>query len=243
VEAFGGRAVRIPLKNYAYNLPAMAKAVTEKTKLIFIAIPNSPTGTIVSRSNFKSFLDDVRDEKLVVVIDEAYREYVRDLDCPNGLEYIGSGVPVLILRTFSKIYGLAGLRVGYGMAEAWLIELLNRVRAPFNVNSIGQVAALAALEDHEHIQRSLEITATGMQYLEHELKNLGFEVVPSQANFLCFCASRNTKYIYEALLRRGVIVRHLASFGMENCIRVTIGKQPENERFIESLKEVVKEIG
>ena len=241
VRAFGGAPVGVPLKNYRSDLPAMAKAVTERTKLIFLAVPNSPTGTIVSRVEFESFLKDLPSNQLVLVFDEAYREYVQDPDCPVGIDYVSSELPILVLRTFSKIYGLAGLRVGYGVARPWLIELLNRVRPPFNVNSLAQIGAQAALDDSEHLELSLKLTRAGMEYLATELDALGIRVIPSQANFITFCLDKDARAVYEALLREGIIVRHLASFGMEDCIRVTIGKQEENIRFISALKKTISQ--
>jgi histidinol-phosphate aminotransferase len=238
-EGFGGDAIRVPLRNHRFDLTAMSKAVTGRTRLVFLAIPNNPTGTIVSRADFEGFLSDLPKDQLFLVLDEAYREYVAAPDCPDGVDYVRAGQPIIVLRTFSKIYGLAGLRVGYGFAEPWLVELLNRVRAPFNVNSLAQVAALAALEDHEHLERSLSAVRDGMAYLTHQLSGLGFEVIPSEANFVTFCGTADANALYQALLREGWIVRHLASFGMPNCIRVTVGKDDENRRFIEALNKVL----
>ena len=238
-EGFGGDAIRVPLRDHRFDLTAMSKAITSKTRLVFLAIPNNPTGTIVSRADFENFLGDLPKDQLLLVLDEAYREYVAAPDCPDGVDYVRSGQPVIVLRTFSKIYGLAGLRVGYGFAEPWLIELLNRVRAPFNVNSLAQVAALAALDDHEHLERSLSAVRDGMTYLTRQLSQLGFEVIPSEANFVTFCGTDDANALYQALLREGWIVRHLASFGMPNCIRITVGKDDENRRFIEALNKVL----
>jgi histidinol-phosphate aminotransferase len=235
VEAFGGARVPAPLVNYAYDLEAIADAVNEKTRLIFIAVPHSPTGTIVTRRDFERFLKRLP-ERMILIIDEAYREYVDDDDCPNGLDYLSDSIPVLVLRTFSKIYGLAGLRIGYGIGPKWLIEILNRVRAPFNANSLAQVAAEAALRDDEHVSKSKALAREGIEFLSRELGLLGFKVIPSQANFVAFCAGKNAKRIYEALLKYGVIVRHLASFGMDDCIRVTVGTAEQNSRFIAALK-------
>jgi histidinol-phosphate aminotransferase len=239
VEAFGGRVARVPLRRYSLDLAAMARAVTDRTRLIFVANPNSPTGTIVRRREFQAFFDALPRDGLLLVVDEAYGEYVEDLDCPRGLDYLGRGIAVLVLRTFSKIYGLAGLRVGYGMAAPWIIELMNRVRPPFNVNSMAQSAALAALGDGEHVRRSQEITRAGIAYLSQELVAMGLEVIPSHANFVAFCLDSDARPVYEALLRQGVIVRHLASFGMEKCIRVTIGTDSQNTRFVNALKTVL----
>ncbi len=235
VEAFGGIPVRVPLKHHASDLRAMAAAVTERTRIVFLAVPNSPTGTIVSREDFEMFLGSLPREGLLLVVDEAYREYVRDPDCPVGLDYLSGDVPILVLRTFSKAYGLAGLRVGYGMAPKWLIELLNRVRPPFNVNAAAQTAALAALDDEEHLRRTLKTAHEGMEYLVGALSALGLEVIPSEANFLAFCMNRDARPVYEALLKEGVIVRHLGSFEMPECIRVTVGTESENRRFIGAL--------
>jgi len=243
VQAFGGRPVQVPLKGYGLDLSAMARAVNDRTRLVFVAIPNSPTGTIVSRRDFEAFLGDLPRERLLVVVDEAYREYVQEGDCPFGPDYVQGELPVLVLRTFSKIYGLAGLRVGYGFARPWLIELLNRVRPPFNVNSLAQTAALAALADTAHLQRSRELNRDGMLYLMEQLSAMGLEVIPSQANFVTFCFKENAKPYYEALLKKGIIVRHLASFGMEDCIRVTIGKPEHNLGFINALREAISERG
>jgi histidinol-phosphate aminotransferase len=242
VEAFGGKAVRVPLRDYRSDLSAMVRGVTDRTKLVFLAVPNSPTGTIVSCSEFESFLKDLPKGQLVLVLDEAYREYVQEPDCPDGVKYIGSDLPILVLRTFSKIYGLAGLRVGYGLGDPWLIELLNRVRPPFNVNALAQAAAAAALDDVDHLKRSRAMTHSGMAYIVRELNEMGLETIPSQANFVSFCWDRNAKPLYEALLREGVIVRHLSSFGMENCIRVTVGREDENKRFIAALKKTLPKI-
>jgi histidinol-phosphate aminotransferase len=197
----------------------------------------------VSRREFDSFLKDLPSSQLVLVVDEAYREYVQEPDCPEGIDYIGSELPILVLRTFSKIYGLAGLRVGYGLGEPWLIELLNRVRPPFNVNALAQAGAAAALEDVEHLRRSQAMTRSGMEYIVQELQAMGLETIPSEANFVSFCWDRDARPLYEALLREGVIVRHLGSFGMQKCIRVTVGKDDDNKRFVAALKKVLSRIG
>lgn len=240
VEAFAGKPVLVPLRQYRSDLRAMAAAVTDRTRLVFLSVPNSPTGTIVSRNEFADFIERLPKEGLLLVVDEAYGEYVREENCPRGIDYIAGKVPVIVLRTFSKIYGLAGLRIGYGLAVPWLIELLNRVRAPFNVNSLAQIAALAALGDSGHLERSLKMTADGIAYLTAELQGMGFEVIPTQANFLTFHVGDNARAVYESLLRQGVIVRHLASFGMASFIRVTIGTDADNRRFVDALRRVVR---
>lgn len=239
VEAFGGDIKPIPLKDYRFDLKEVAQAITDETRLVFLTIPNNPTGTIVSRIELESFLTDISSKEIIVVLDEAYHEYVSDPNCPNGIEYIGRNPQVLVLRTFSKIYGLAGLRVGYGIATPWLAELLNRVKPPFNVNSIAQAAAVAALDDQEHVKSSLENNRRGLLYLEKELSRLGLEVVPTQSNFLMICFNKDARPVYDALLKKGVIVRYLASFSLEHCIRVTIGTDEENRRFVNALREVL----
>lgn len=240
VEAFGGKLIRSPMKNHKFDLAGMVKAVTPRTRLIFLTVPNNPTGTIVSRSDFESFLRDLPTEGLVVVLDEAYREFVTEPDCPNGLEYLSHDIPLLVLRTFSKLYGLAGLRVGYGCAAPWLVELLNRIRPPFNVNSVAQAAAEAALDDSDHLDASIELCSAGRLWLTDSLNDLGLEVVPSQANFVTFSMGRDARPIYEALLREGIIVRHLASFDLPHHIRVTVGTEEENRKFAEALKRVIQ---
>lgn len=231
--------VPVPMKDHRFDLPAMADAITDRTRLIFLTVPNNPTGTIVSGRELESFMSRLPSQGLILVLDEAYREYVRDEECADGMGLIGGRVPVLVLRTFSKIFGLAGLRVGYGLAEPWLIELMNRVRPPFNVNSLAQMAAAAALADADHVRRSLEVNRRGMELVAGELQAMGLEVIPSQANFVSFCLDANAGPVYQALLREGVIVRHLASFGMERCIRVTVGLEEHNIRFISALKRIL----
>jgi len=241
-EAFGGKAIQIPLASHRLDLKAMAAAVTERTRLIFLAVPNSPTGTIVTRAELDEFVRILPTDQSLLVVDEAYREFVDDSDCPWGSDYIHGRIPVLVLRTFSKIYGLAGLRVGYGFGAPWLIDLLNRVRPPFNVNSLAQTAALAALADADHLERSLNLTREGIRYLTEELRALGLTVIPSHANFVTFCLENDAGPVYQALLKQGIIVRHLASFGMPNCIRVSVGKPDDNRRFTTALKMVLREL-
>ncbi len=235
VNAFGATPVTAPLKNYGNDLQGMLDKVTDKTRLVFLAIPNSPTGAINSKGEFEWFLEELIGRKLVVIIDEAYGEYIMDSDCPSGVDYLNHETPVLVLKTCSKIYGLAGLRVGYGFGPTWMIDLLNRVRAPFNVNFLGQVGAVAALSDIAHVRSSRELNKRGLGYLSKRLSDLGYKVIPSQANFVTFKTSNQAKVIYDGLLRRGIIVRHLASFGMPEYIRVTVGLDEHNERFINEL--------
>lgn len=239
-EGYGGRVIRVPMRDHEFDLPAMARAVTDKTRLVFLAVPNNPTGSTINRSDFEAFLAELPSEGLVVVVDEAYREFVADEDCLFGLDYLDREVPILVLRTFSKFFSLAGLRIGYGIAQPWLVELFNRIRPPFTVNALAQKAAMAALEDIEHQEMTLENNRAGLEFLTNELRAMGMEVIPSAANFITFCTGSNAGPVYEGLLREGVIVRHLASFGMEKCIRVTIGRPEENERFIGALTKILE---
>ncbi len=238
-KLFGAKPVFVPLTNYHLDLEATLKAVNERTRIIFLASPNSPTGTVIARRQLDYFLEAIKDRKLLVVFDEAYAEYVNREDAADGIAYLDKYPGIIVLRTFSKIYGLAGLRVGYGIAQPWLIDLLNRVRAPFNVNLAAQEAALAALTDTAHVERSLKMNSDGMAYVSGQLELLGFEVVESQANFITFAPNIDAGFIYEELLGKGIIVRRLASFGMPDHIRVTIGTQSQNRAFITRLKQVI----
>jgi histidinol-phosphate aminotransferase len=241
VKATRGKAVEVPLKGLTHDLDAMLKAVTERTRLIFIANPNNPTGTMVTGSALGSFMNSLP-EGIVVVIDEAYREYVTDEGYPDALGYVKGGKLVVVLRTFSKIYGLAGLRIGYGVADREVVSYMERVRQPFNVNSLAQIAAMAALDDRSHLERSCENNRRGMAQLFEEIGAMGIECVPSQANFFLIKVGRG-RDVYEGLLRRGVIVRPMESYNLPEYIRVTVGLPEENKRFLETFKVVMGEIG
>ncbi len=242
MRMMGGAPCYIPLAgaDFTYDLEAMAAAVNERTRLVFICSPNNPTGTIVKRAALERFLDRLP-PGILVVLDQAYLEYATDPEHPSGLDWIRQGRPVIALRTFSKIYGLAGLRIGYGIAPAGVIEDLNRVRQPFNVNAAAQAAALAALGDEAHLRASRKLAEESRMQLAAGLAELGFRMVPSQTNF-CFVDLRtDSKQVFQALLRRGVIVRTGDIFGYPTHIRVTFGTAAQNERFLEALKEVLSE--
>jgi len=238
VKAVGAKPVTVALKGFTHDLAAMARAVTDRTRVIFIANPNNPTGTMVGRTEFARFMRDVPDD-VIVCVDEAYREFVRTPDFPDSFGYVKAGAPVLVLRTFSKIYGLAGLRVGYGAAPAEMIDYMNRVRQPFNVNSLAQVAALAALDDRKHLERTLDNNARGLEFLFREVGALGLECVPTEANFFLIRVN-DGRGVYDRLLRKGVIVRPMASYGLPEFIRVTVGLPKENKRFVKALAEVIR---
>lgn len=230
--------VAVPLRDYRYDLPAMAERLSPRTRLIFIANPNNPTGTIVSRAELERFLDRVPPQA-VVVMDEAYYEYVDSADYPQCWEYVREGRNLVILRTFSKIYGLAGLRVGYGMARPEIIHSLHQVREPFNVNLIAQAAARASLKDPGQVSRSRETNRAGKQFLTMALEGLGLDVVPTEANFLFVDLKRECRAVFEALLRRAVVVRTGDVFGLPTHVRVTIGTPEQNERFLRELRAVL----
>ena len=216
----------------------MADAITDQTKVIFIANPNNPTGTMVTKDQTEKLMARVPDGVLVV-FDEAYYEYVERPDYPQTLPYIHEGRNVIITRTFSKIYWLAGLRIGYGIAKPELIEMMNRVRQPFNCNSVAQAAARAALKDVEHVRRSRHVNAAGKVYLYDALDRMGLEYVESEGNFILIHLAQSGQEIANALMRKGVIVRPVAGYGFPNSIRVTIGTPEENARFVRSLREVL----
>jgi histidinol-phosphate aminotransferase len=234
-QIFGSRVKEIPLRNLKYDLAAMKSAITKKTKLIFIANPNNPTGTYVGVKEFNNFLASIPQD-IIVVYDEAYAEYVDTDDFPCGIRYFREK-NFIVLKTFSKIYGLAGLRLGYGVTNAAFIDAMNRVRQPFNVNSLAQTAAIAALDDIEHLKRSRSITLEGKKFLYKNFDQMGLGYAPSAANFILVKARQG---IFQRLLEAGVIVRPMDMYGLKGYIRVTVGTQKENEQFIKALKCALK---
>ena len=218
----------------------MADAITDQTRVIFIANPNNPTGTMVTKTETEKLMARVPDNVLVV-FDEAYYEYVDRSDYPQTLPYIHEGRNVIITRTFSKIYGLAGMRIGYGLAKPDIIETMNRVRQPFNCNLVAQAAARAALKDAEHVRRSQEVNAIGKAFLYEALDQMGLAYVESEGNFILVHFDRSGGEISDALMQKGVIVRPVAGYGFPNSIRVTIGTPEENERFVKGLKAVLED--
>jgi histidinol-phosphate aminotransferase len=206
--------------------------------MVFIANPNNPTATIVTADEVEGFMARVP-ERTIVVFDEAYIEFAMGPDFPDTLEYVKQGRKVLVLRTFSKAASLAGLRVGYGLAEADAISLMNRIRQPFNVNSLAQAAALAALDDESHVLECVRMIEGGRHYLCDEFTNLGLKFVPPRANFILVDVGRSASDIYQRLLKEGVIVRPMTPFGMESALRVTVGTPQENRRLVKALKKVL----
>lgn len=242
-QAVGGKAVIVPAKNWGNDLDAMLRAITDDTRLIFIANPNNPTGTWIDDVSLKGFLDRVP-QRVIVVLDEAYFEYAHHPAMqadgyPDGLQYLNQYPNLVVSRTFSKAYGLAGLRVGYAVSQATIADLLNRVRQPFNVNSLGLLAATAALEDQAHLENSANMNVTGMRQCMDAFTELGLSYIPSVANFISVDMGQPGQAIYQALLERGVIVRPVANYGMPNYLRVTIGSEQENAKFLSTLREVL----
>jgi histidinol-phosphate aminotransferase len=238
LRSAGAIPVWVPLKSNAIDLDGMHRKITSKTRLVFLNVPFNPTGAILSRTEFENFLSAVPPE-VVVVMDEAYIEFVRDPDCACSLDYIQSGRHIVGLRTFSKAYGLAGLRVGYGIMPTALSELLNRVRQPFNVNSLAQLAAMAALEDDDFLQKTTRLVHAELDFLYASLKDLDIKYMPSQANFLMINVGRSADDVFERLLKLGVIVRSMTSYRYPEFIRVNIGLHSENVRFLQALKKVI----
>ncbi len=241
VQAAGGISRLVPLRNYTHDLEAIAEAITPATRMVFLANPNNPTGTIFFRRDWEEFLTALPPQ-VIVVMDEAYCGFVDDPEYPDSLAAHGPDRLLITLRTFSKVYGLAGLRIGFGVAHPELVEVLNRVRQPFNVGNLAQVGALAALDDHEHVRRTKECNREGLAFLRRECQRLGLEYVPSWANFLMVRVG-NGRRIYEALLRQGVIVRPMGVYGFPEHVRVTVGTPAENVRFIRTIEEVLREGG
>ena len=238
IDEMGAGLVQTPLKNMGYDLAAVSRAVSQRTKVIYVGNPNNPTGTMVTADEFERFLDSVPG-RVLVVLDEAYYEYVQRSDYSRSTDLVRAGRNVLVLRTFSKVYGLAGLRIGYGMGHPDIINALNRVRSPFNANSVAQVAALAALDDKEHVQRSVESNRREMKFVTSELTLLGVRYTPSVGNFLLVDTGRDCEEDFARLLHEGVIVRPMKLYAFPTSQRVTIGTHEENEQFLEALKRVM----
>jgi histidinol-phosphate aminotransferase len=237
-QAVGARAVVAPAKNWGHDLDAMRGVIGERTRLVFIANPNNPTGTWLKRAELEDFFARVP-AHVIVVVDEAYFEFVRESEYPDSVRWLDRFPNLIVARTFSKAYGLAGLRVGYGLSSPAIADVLNRVRQPFNVNSVALAAASAALDDREHVERTVRMNAAGMRQLTDGFRALGLGFIPSVGNFVCLDLGRSAMPVYEALLREGVIVRPVANYGMPNHLRVTVGLPEENERFLRALKKVM----
>lgn len=236
VTAAHGVPVVVPMRSGRHDLPAMAAAVTDRTRLLFLCNPNNPTGTMVSAGEVREFLATIP-AGVIVVFDEAYYEYVDAPDFPDALGVVKQGRNAIVLRTFSKIYGLAGLRIGYGVTTKEIVDYLNRLRPPFNANSVAQRAAVAALTDEQHVATTRTLNREQMAVVRRGLEQLGFAPLPSQANFLYFDAGRDGHPLFQALLREGVIVRHIGG----RMLRVTIGLPEENHMFLSAFARVLQQ--
>jgi histidinol-phosphate aminotransferase len=249
VAAHHGASVVVPLKNGRYDLDGMSRHLTSRTRLVFICNPNNPTGTMVTQRELVDFLDHLPSD-VIVILDEAYAEYATSPDFPDSVGLVKQGRPLIVLRTFSKIYGLAGLRIGYGITQREIVEYLNRVRLPFNTNSVAQAASIAALKDEAHLRKTIRLNVTGKAFLRKAFDELEMQYFPTEANFIYLQLpavrlpaarppdgqAQAGRSVYEALLREGVIVRHIK----ENWLRVSIGKPAENRRFLNALKKTLK---
>jgi histidinol-phosphate aminotransferase len=234
-QAADGTNVIVPCRDMRHDLDAMAERITQKTRIVFIANPNNPTGTMNSKAEMDRFMDRVPDH-VIVAVDEAYFEYVTHAEYPDSLDYLKDGKNILALRTFSKIYGLAGLRIGYGITTAAIAEMMNKVRQPFNTNSLAQAGALAALADRKHVEKSVAINNEGKQYLYQSFQQLGISYIPTETNFIMFETQMDSRDLYGALLKTGVIIRPMGP----KRLRVTIGLPEENKRFITELEKIIK---
>ena len=237
-QAVGAVGVVVPAKNYAHDLEGFLRAITAKTKLIFIANPNNPTGTLINKDALHAFIHTVP-RHILIVLDEAYDEYLSAQNKSEAIHWLGEFDNLIISRTFSKAYGLAGLRIGFGLMHADLADMLNRVRQPFNVNSIAQAAAVASLADEDFVARSYALNQAGMAQLTQGLSKLGLEYIVSYANFVSFKVA-NAAQVNQLLLQNGVIVRPIANYEMPEYLRVSIGLFSENTRFLEILERILK---
>ena len=240
VQGADGEITRVPLKNHRHDLAGLCAAVTEQTRLVFLDNPNNPTGTLIPAPDLEAFINDLP-KTAVLILDEAYYDFVRDERLLDPGIWVEKEHPILFLRTFSKAFGLAGLRVGYGLAHRELVGYLDRVRQPFNVNTLAQIGAEAALRDDDFYQRTRETVWSGLQWLRSELKDMGLSVFPTQTNFFMIDLNRPASDIAHRLLYEGVIARSLAGYGLDDILRVSVGLPEENQRFITALKNVLKD--
>jgi histidinol-phosphate aminotransferase len=233
-KMFGANVITVPADRYGHDLPAMLKAVTPQTRIVFVANPNNPTGTLAPREELICLVNEVPDDVLLVM-DEAYIEFLEDVVDLVSLVRLGARKNLILMRTFSKIYGLAGLRIGYGIADAELIAALEKVRQPFNINLLAQTAALAALDDDEHVRKTRQNNFAGLEFFKQALRGMKLEYVPSYANFILVRVG-NGQRVFEAMQKLGVIVRPMGGYQLPEWIRISIGTPKENERSLLALK-------
>ncbi|MFP3981648.1 MAG: histidinol-phosphate transaminase, partial [Desulfobacterales bacterium] len=241
VRSAGAEPVFVPLKSLFVDLDDMAARITDRTRIIFLNNPANPTGTIISKDEFARFMERIP-EHVAVVIDEAYIEFAADPDCLDGLAWTAGDRAVAVLRTFSKAYGLAGIRIGYGVMPAELAELLHRVRQPFNANALAQAGACAALDDDDFLAQTVSLVRSELEFLYAGLEHLGVNYFPSEANFFLIDVQSDAEAFFEAMLRQGVIVRSMASYGYPEYIRVNAGTREENQRFLAAFEKVMKQV-
>lgn len=234
-KTVGGNLIQVPAKNWGHDLVAMAAAITDKTKIIFVTNPNNPTGTWNTKAQLETFLRAVP-SNVIVLLDEAYFEYVSEADYPSGIDYLSQYPNLVVTRTFSKAYGLASLRVGYGISSPELADLMNRVRPPFNVNSMALAAATACVKDTDYLHTSKSLNDQGMKQLQTGFDRLNLNWIPSVGNFICFEIPGQAAAINQGLLEVGVIVRPVANYEMPDHLRVSIGTEKENETFLSKLQ-------
>lgn len=234
-QAAGARQVTVPLKDFRYDLDAMARKISRRTRIVYIANPDNPTGSYVTSEELERFFKKVSSDTLVI-LDEAYWEFVDADDFPESFRYLKRG-NTLILRTFSKAYGLAGLRMGYGIASVAIIDALHRTRQPFNVNSIAQTAAEAALKDQAHLKKTRAVVWEGKKFWYRELERIGLEYIPTQTNFILVNTRGNGSLLFQRLLKKGIIIRDMKAYGLNQFVRITIGTPEENRRCLRALQE------
>lgn len=238
VSIAGAQLIEVPMKDYTHDLKAMLGAIQKNTKLIFIANPNNPTGTMVTKKEVEEFFAKIP-ENILVVMDEAYREYIDDPEYPDSLKIFRERKNILILRTFSKIYGLAGARLGYGIARKEIITNLMKLRISFNVNRISQAAGIAALKDDEFVKKTIRVNNAGKEFLYDAYKKLGVFFIPTHGNFIFVDFGKDSQIIFEALQKEGIITRTIKEYGFPNALRITIGTEKQNRRLIKTLKKIL----
>jgi len=238
IKSFDGKIVSVPLSNFSIDLAAIFEKVSSKTKIIYISNPNNPTGKALKKEEIRGFLHSLPPD-IIVVLDEAYIEFVTDSNIVSAVDLLELYSGLVILRTFSKAYGLAGLRIGYGLASDIIIDGMNLTRQPFNVNYLAQVAALAALDDKEFLDRTSAVISDGLEFLYSQLDFMGIEYIKTQTNFFLIKTPLGAQETYQRMLKEGVIVRSMESFGLKNYIRLNVGMPEENERFIKSFKKII----
>lgn len=236
--SMGLKIIEVPFKNYFYDVEGIIKNINKNTRIIYIDNPSNPLGTYINKEEWQRIIEALPEDTLLIA-DQAYFEYITKDDYPDAFEDLKKGANLLVLRTFSKIYGLAGLRIGYGLSKEEIIGYMNRVRSPFNTNSLAQTAAMAALEDYEFVEKSKKLNEEELKFLTEELKKMGLDVVPSVTNFVLVDFKKDSLEIYNGLLKEGVIVRPVKNYNLPTCLRISIGKRDENLKLLKALQKVL----